>query len=192
MFKKIMALCLVFTIGLSFFACGVKNEDANASKSISSNHYIDPDDPYPLYHNCDVSINGKPLPSPYYAYYDEENDCIALPIIAILKELGATVQWKSTSIAEIRFDGKRYILDTENLSLTPSNKPKDNMIILPPGVYGWYELVDGDYLITDITLKYFLVQLLDVDRNDVRLIYGTDTERASINLKIKPTLRLDW
>lgn len=137
-----------------------------------------------LYHNCDVFIDGDPLPQPYYAYYDSEHACVALPLIAILEEFGAVVQWKSHTEAEITIQDNHYCLNTEEKTFVPTHDKEENLITLPPGIsFAWYERVDDDYLINEFTLQALLIELLKPEGDHVRLFYDTRKEKAAIEIR---------
>lgn len=59
-----------------------------------------------------------------------EFGCYKIPLIPMLKELGAEVIWKSESIAKINWNEINYILDTENQSMYDENKPNESLFVI--------------------------------------------------------------
>lgn len=90
--------------------------------------------------------------------YDEHY--VELPIIAVVKALGATIEWENDTTASIALHDRLFILDTTNNSLCERNKFR-NYIALPPGAThgGCYRLEDNEYFVDSDSLREFIKQI---------------------------------
>ncbi len=87
--------------------------------------------------NCRLIVNGKDITDECYVRFNQTRDIVELPLTAILKELGASVEWQD-GVATITFSDGRYIFDTteEHFGVFP-----------PPGSkYNLRKVVDNDII----------------------------------------------
>lgn len=81
-----------------------------------------------------VTVNGKSI-SAAATEYNAAHGYILLPLTAILKELGAEITWSNETNATIVFNGRAYILNTNEpfFSSKGNSGPEANQFEIPPG-----------------------------------------------------------
>jgi len=105
--------------------------------------------------NCTLIINGKDITSGNYEklYYNYAD----LPMTAIMKALGAKVEWQNKTTALITCGDKKYILNTTKCTLFDVGKPQDddlkyNIITVFPGGYRFYKVVGDEFVLDSSTM----------------------------------------
>lgn len=121
--------------------------------------------------NCTLIVNGKDITQTTSVYYSGGNS-IYLPFVAIMKNLGGIINWKSESYAEIEFFDDVYILDLE-LHLICNKDTKEPLFIYPPG--GGYCCEIEALLEKDVIINpNFLPIIFDVNINvEENIVYVT-------------------
>lgn len=107
--------------------------------------------------NLCLSVNGNTI---------KKNDCVMIhkderfaeiPLIAVLKELGATVVWKNQFVAQITYNDINYTLSTNENSLIEDGSKKGNLIAPPPGTphKPVFKVIDNDFVVDTHSLGRF-------------------------------------
>lgn len=126
----------------------------NAAESIASES-INPGEKIALV------INGKNITDDNYVNYNNEYDCFELPLIAILKELGAEIKWLDEKTVSIIIYDKTYVLNTEECSLTEINSTFNLFQIAPGDTHGVFsKRVENEFVIDSDSLKLFFINEL--------------------------------
>lgn len=105
-------------------------------------------------------VNEKEITVTNHVRLNYEYHYAELPIIAILKELGANVEWQSETTANIALNGKGYFLDISKASLV--NKGNDfNFLIIPPcSNHGtFYQVADKELIIDSDSARLILMEI---------------------------------
>ena len=106
-------------------------------------------------------INGKNITDDNYVNYNNEYDCFELPLIAILKELGAEIKWLDEKTVSIIIYDKTYVLNTEECSLTEINSTFNLFQIAPGDTHGVFsKRVENEFVIDSDSLKLFFINEL--------------------------------
>lgn len=125
--------------------------------------------------NCNLFVNGTDISTENYVYLNCEDHYAKLPLTAIMKALGATVQWKNETIAQITYNGTSYILDTSKNTLVEKDKSFD-FIELPPGTsHGFAQMIGNEFVLDSISIREFLTSIgatINIDyENSIIYIY---------------------
>lgn len=94
---------------------------------------------------CDVIVNDTCIETYNYAQIDYKRRIANVPLLAVLEEAGADIEWKD-DIVVIMYEGKERIVDTANL---------DSSILLLPGGFNTREVIDNEIIIDCDSLGYF-------------------------------------
>lgn len=133
---------------------------------------------YKTYHSVDAQliVNGKDITKGNYVkihpHYAE------LPLVAILRELGATVNWKGQKTAEIILNKKTFVLDTEKRLLTEKLDGREiPHILVAPGRLGFSQDAVDEFILDDISVDTCLLYMnldvtVTVDRDGKRIVVG--------------------
>lgn len=107
---------------------------------------------------------------------DKKGSYAKVPVIPVLKKLGADVAWKDDETAEIVFNGTTYVMDLESISICKECSD-DNLIQgTPGGCRLVYEVVEDDIVIDDMALQTLLFFM----HNEV--IVNINSERGTIRV----------
>jgi hypothetical protein len=109
--------------------------------------------------DCRLIVNGKDITAGNYVVLNQED--AELPFTAIMKELGAKIDWKNKTQGLMFFNHKIYILDTENCSLLDKEKGWD-CLLTPPGGFHPHKLVGVELIIGSARLNTAF-QLMDTE-----------------------------
>ena len=82
---------------------------------------------------CPIYVNGIPI-EPVGAYNEE--GLFELPVVSVLKALGATVTWRTSQEASILYHDTEYILSAVDKMIY---KDGEEVLLSPPG--GGYDIV---------------------------------------------------
>ena len=115
--------------------------------------------------NCRIIVNGTDITDGNYAFINCNDGYALIPLTATMKALGATVSWKSETVATIKYNGIRYTLDIAERSLV-KNDEEVNILIPPPGISHktWRIFVNNDFIV-DNSLLMLLFMSIDVKTN---------------------------
>ena len=156
--KKFM-LC-IFIVVLCMVSCGMNSVEYEDLKNMS---------------NSLLTVNGTDITSDNYVFIEHEKQYAKIPLIAVLSELGVSVEWEGKRNAVIIHNGNLYDLNTAKNTLVKRGD-SFNMIELPPGTNhgAYYQALDGEFLIDTDSAYYFLKALgitvtIDYDRSIVKI-----------------------
>lgn len=105
-----------------------------------------------MINNCKLIVAGYDISDGNYIEFHEAPRYVALPFTAVLKALGAQVEWKSEFVAEIEFNEAKYTLDTREASFVKEGS-NTNCIIPAPGSQVHYQVVENEFVLDHITLR---------------------------------------
>ena len=89
-----------------------------------------------------------------------------LPLIAIIKELGAKVEWQSKTIAKATIQERNYFLDTVKGTLVEEGNGFNLLTVAPGSKHGAVYRASGDEFIVDSdTAKLLLVNKMGAKIN---------------------------
>lgn len=102
--------------------------------------------------NYKLIVIGQDITQGNYLNFNSDPRYAALPFTAVMKALGAKIEWKSLSIAEITFNGEKYLLDTQAVSLAKEGS-SSNYIIPTPGSKVYYQIAGKELVLDHITVR---------------------------------------
>ncbi len=111
-------------------------------------------------------VNGNDITDQLPIQIQKSNGYFGLPLLAIVKALGAEVDRQNSTSTHFVFAGQSYILDTLECTLVNENDVLNNHITRPPGNTASWSVVDNDLIIDNVTLRYALEEFnakLEID-----------------------------
>lgn len=117
-------------------------------------------------------VLGQDITKGNYVNFYEKPRYAALPFTAVMKALGAKVEQKNENMIELVFDSKTYVLDTKSVTLVKAGS-NNNCIIPAPGSKVYYQIVENEFVIDDITFNTIAIMMgikLKIDVNYQRNI----------------------
>lgn len=95
--------------------------------------------------NCTLVVNGRDITDGVYVYLNTDNYDVEIPLTAVMKELGANVEWKDEHTVAIEHNGDEVVIDiTEEAFGIP----------LPPGATHYARnIVDGEIIIDSTSVN---------------------------------------
>ena len=112
-------------------------------------------------------VLGQDITKGNYVNFHEKPRYAELPFTAVMKALGAKVEQKNENMIEIVFDSKTYVLDTKSVTLVKAGS-NNNCIIPAPGSKVYYQIVENELVIDDITFNTIAMMMginLKIDVN---------------------------
>ena len=112
-------------------------------------------------------VLGQDITKGNYVNFHEKPRYAELPFTAVMKALGANVEQKNENMIEIVFDSKTYVLDTKSVTLVKAGS-NNNCIIPAPGSKVYYQIVENELVIDDITFNTIAMMMgikLKIDVN---------------------------
>lgn len=112
-------------------------------------------------------VQGQDITQGNYVHFCENPKYVALPFTAVMKALGAKIQQKSENIIELNFNSETFVLDTKAVTLVKAES-STNFIIPAPGSKVYYQIVENEFVIDDITFNTIAMMIgvkLKVDIN---------------------------
>lgn len=109
---------------------------------------------------CDVIVNDVCIETYDYAQIDYKRRIANVPLLAVLEEAGADIEWKD-DIVVIVYEEKEYIIDTTNF---------DTSLLILPGGHNTREVIDNEIIIDGDSLGCYFD--FDVEINYLeRVVY---------------------
>ncbi len=106
-------------------------------------------------------VNGKRIVVSNYIKLNYVHRYAELPLTAIMKELGAKVEWQSKTTAKITFGEKGYILDTTKGSLIEIGNSFNVLVVAPGSKHDvFYRVVDNEFVIDSDSAKLLLINIM--------------------------------
>ena len=101
-----------------------------------------------------LTVNGVTYEAPVkiFAGTKDYSPDAVVPLIAVLKILGAEVVWRDGRTADIAIEGKQYVLDLEAHSLIEGGETF-NLIATPPGGSNLYEEAEKELFLSAGTMS---------------------------------------
>ena len=112
--------------------------------------------------NCRLIVNGRDISSESYVFLKHDERYAELPLTAIVKALGASVEWKSETVAIILHNEKEYVLDTDQYSLVQKGgNALENFLAPPPGLTIGQngKIIKGEFVISSNVIQKFIKRL---------------------------------
>lgn len=98
--------------------------------------------------NCTLLVNGKDITSGNYVKINYQHQNTELPLLAILEELGADIQWKDANTVMIKYKETTFDIDTAN---------EDFGLPIPPGTTkAIRQIVNNEILIDGTSVQGLL------------------------------------
>lgn len=106
-------------------------------------------------------VNGKEIAVSDNIKLNYEYHYAELPLTAIMKELGAKVEWQSKTTAKITLGEKGYLLDTTKGSLIEIGNTFNIITVAPGTKHGvFYRVVDNEFIIDSDSAKLLLINIM--------------------------------
>ena len=126
--------------------------------------------------NCKLIVKGKDITAGNHVKLNYEKKYAELPLTAVIKELGAKVEWQSKTTAKITFGGKVYILDTTKKSLLADGSTF-NLIIPAPGSTLYCQAIDNEFILDSVNLKSVVLMM------GTTIMIKIDYEKANVSIE---------
>jgi len=97
--------------------------------------------------NCKLIINGKDITNNNYVKIRIDDKVAELPLLAIMKELGAEVKWENEKSVSMIFHEKTLNFDVSKWDLD---------ILVPPGAIGVRKIINNELVYDYDSVKYLL------------------------------------
>jgi hypothetical protein len=117
-------------------------------------------------------VNGKDITEGNYVHVYNRNKRAAIPISAVLREVGVSVNWANDTIVTFEYGVYRDIMDTSLPCLGFKR---------PPGGYSGFtvDVINGEIIMDVVTGKYLLLQMglqcyVDADKRIVEIVRETE------------------
>lgn len=125
--------------------------------------------------NSRLTVAGTGLPQGKHMVFvnTSSSSCVLLPFTAIMEQLGADVQWSSNEIAQIRFRGKVYTLNTIDVSLIEDGTDL-NCILPAPGGKIHAHLMEKELMLDHVTFQTVALML------ETRLVVDVDHQNQTV------------
>jgi hypothetical protein len=125
--------------------------------------------------NSRLTVAGTGLPQGKHMVFvnTSSSSYVLLPVTAILEQLGADVQWSSNEIAQIRFRGKVYTLNTIDVSLIEDGTDL-NCILPAPGGKIHAHLMEKELMLDHVTFQTVALML------ETRLVVDVDHQNQTV------------
>jgi len=160
-------MCISIFILLNFFCVGCCNDHIgtdyspsdmpseiidSASELITKNGSGEDN----LKSNCKLIVLQNDISSKSYVFIDADKNRAELPLIEIIKEIGAQINWQDEMIANIVYDNKKYVLYT-NLNSMYEEGNERNLIAPPPGTQNaCFKFVQDQYIVGSSSIRYLM------------------------------------
>lgn len=106
-------------------------------------------------------VNGKEIDVSNHIKLNFEYHYAELPLTAIVKELGAKVEWLSKTTAKITLGEKGYLLDTTKGSLIEIGNTFNVLVVAPGSKHDvFYRVVDNEFVIDSDSAKLLLINIM--------------------------------
>lgn len=99
--------------------------------------------------NCRLVVNGKDISDSLHIKMKAKYNNTEIPLLAVLKELGAQVQWKDSAVVTVQFKDSAFEIDTEKEQFG---------ILIPPGTrQAVRKVVEKEIIIDSNSVEGFLL-----------------------------------
>lgn len=104
-------------------------------------------------YNGNLYVNNQLVDESVSLFYIENSSYSKLPLVKLFKALGADVKWVDKNIAEILFEGKKYILSLSDITLFKEGDTTINLITLKDGGVIEYEVIEQELILDSPSIK---------------------------------------
>lgn len=164
MFKRIMICLLEFLIFCTLMGCfsNVKEESSPSSSTLTPSKVVtNLGEKTDMKNNIRLIVKGKDITSDNFVNLNYECHYAELPLTAVLKALGAKVEWKKQTIAKITINNKDYILDTNRASLVEAGDKINLLVVAPGSNHGVKsQVINNEFVIDSDSVKLFIVNMI--------------------------------
>lgn len=106
-------------------------------------------------------VKGKKIPIANHIKFNYEDNYAEIPLITLMRELGANVEWQNKTTAKITLGEKEYILDATKGSLTEAGKTFNVLVVAPGSKHGvFYRVVGDEFIVDSDSAKMFLINVI--------------------------------
>ena len=112
---------------------------------------------------CQLFVNGVEIDTYGYAAIVELEDTksVRIPLLEVMKGLGATVEWQDESIVNIEYRGEMLVLDTFQNTLSCAKY--ENCLIPTPGDAEFFlDLIGDQYVVSRSMIEFLFRYVIDV------------------------------
>ena len=165
MLKKLFIFLVV--CGFVFIVAGCTGDSSeltdNGSTASSTQNNTGEDN---MNNDCKLIVKGKDITSENYINLNYEKHYAEIPLTAVMKELGAKVEWQSNTTAEITFDGKNYTLDTTKGTLIEEGSSFNVLTVAPGSTHGiFYQVIGDEFIIDSDSAKMLIINIMGAKIN---------------------------
>ena len=147
--KKTLLFISILVMLFLFVSC-------NQSKNDNNDNNDNNDSDVEVNSNCALLVNGQDISKENYVYIDKDERTAYIPLLAILKALGAQIDIQADEVTII-YHGTTYILDFETYYLTEKGGASLSLVAPPPGATTcYYERLGDEFIIDTLSATYFL------------------------------------
>lgn len=162
--RKIMML--FSACALAFLFTGCQSADRHITKPSEGTvaHTAVPSEALPQLVEAELIVNGKKLPKNNCVGIDTQSKNTVLPLLEVLKELGAEVRWRDTNVVVIEHRG----------TVVELNANKDDFgILIPPGTIGAVRrVVNAELIIDGDSVQSLLANIMEAE---IKVVEQTST-----------------
>ena len=120
---------------------------------------------YELMHPTDgtLIVNGRDLTDKDHVTFQRE--LVGIPLLTVLRTLGAGVQWLDDNTAFIVYEGKEFTLNMAEMSLFEvggGSSFSENLLMLPVGATGILRAVDSDIVVDVQTTMWQIARAMGI------------------------------
>jgi len=133
--------------------------------------------PVPSQNGTLIINNGAAITENVVIHFKESYMYADLPFTEVMKELGMTVDWLDSDVAEITYNDEKYILNLAEVSLVKDGSDS-NILIPPPGCRIFdYKVLDKELILDSDTIHSILYTIrkinVSIDREKL-IVYITE------------------
>lgn len=110
---------------------------------------------------CRLIVKGEDITAENYVKLNYDYRYAELPLIAIVRALGAEVEWQNKVTAIIKFEGKDYILDTTKGTLIEVGGSFNMLAVSPGSRHGThYQVIENEFVIDSDSAKLLINNIM--------------------------------
>ena len=133
--------------------------------------------PHKKERNNILIVNGQEIQNFNIVFYKNGlRQYAAIPLLALLHELGYSIEWSTPYKACITVKKMSYTLDIQKHTLVSAENLNDNLLLPPPGGHYYCESTESDVILDTTTLKNICMLL------EIPITISIDYKRQTINI----------
>lgn len=160
MYKIVSAIILILCIFISVLGSLDKKDQDNryTTKSTSTNLSLEEAAKEEMQNNCRLLLNNIEIGSDCYVNINFEQHYAELPLIRVLKKMGASIVWQNDSVVVIGINDNEYLLNIDKCTLKKQGLEANYLTVAPGSDHGMIcKMVSEEFICDTDTLLYFLV-----------------------------------